>query len=141
VRVLVTGGALFRDRAWLWAGLDLLHSMNPITFVIEGGAPGADGFAWEWRQARGIDGHTEEAEWEKFHKAAGPIRNTKMAKMKPDVVLAAPGRDGTASMIKIAVAHGLRVIHLVKMPVRQTMEAPFLAAPPVVVVDTTAQVV
>lgn len=139
MKVLVTGGTLFRDRDWLWAGLDLLHSMSPITLIIEGGAIGADCFAKEWAERRGVPIHTEDAEWEKFGKAAGPIRNSKMAQMKPDVVLAAPGHKGTASMVEIAAAHGLRVIHLVKMPVRQTMEAPFLGAPPVVVVDAVAQ--
>jgi hypothetical protein len=138
MRVLVTGGALFRDKSWLWAGLDLLHSMSPITFLIEGGAPGADVIAYEWREARGVDGHTEFAEWERFGKAAGPIRNERMAEMKPDLVLAAPGRKGTANMICTAGRYGLRVILLEKMPVLKTMAEPLAGAPPLVVIDAAA---
>lgn len=133
--VLVTGGTMFRDQQWLWDGLDLLHSLAPITRIIEGGAIGADCYAKEWADRKGIPVHTEEADWEQYGKAAGPIRNTAMAKMQPDVVLVAPGRKGTKNMVEVAYAHRLRVVMLEKMPVKRTMENPLLGAPMTVVVD------
>jgi hypothetical protein len=45
------------------------------------------------------------------------IRNNEMAKMRPDVVLATPGGNGTAHMVEVARKAGLRVIFLEKMPV------------------------
>jgi hypothetical protein len=59
MRVLVTGGrdfSSYEDRMWLYAGLSLLHSMSPMTEVIEGGAHGFDHHAMNWalwRQACG----------------------------------------------------------------------------------------
>jgi hypothetical protein len=45
------------------------------------------------------------------------IRNNEMAKLRPDVVLATPGGNGTAHMVAIAKKAGLQVIFLEKMPV------------------------
>lgn len=125
MRVLVTGGSTFKERDWLWGGLDLLNSMTPITEIIEGGACGADTFAYEWAYRREVECTVVPAQWEKYtaglklgqKNPAGVIRNADMAKMKPDVVLACPGGAGTANMVKVATAHGLRIIHLEKMPV------------------------
>lgn len=69
-----------------------------------------------------------EAQWERYSAGlkagqknpAGAIRNSEMAKMKPDVVLACPGGPGTANMVATAKAHGLRVIFLDKMPVQKS---------------------
>ena len=137
MRVLVTGGRTFTDRDWLWAGLDLLHSKQPITEIIEGGAPGADVRAGEWSQHRlGKKATVVEAEWEKYSAGlkagqknpAGAIRNLKMARMQPDIVLACPGMHGTANMIATAKKLGLTVILLEKMPV--TKGPPALAEGP-----------
>lgn len=125
MRVLVTGGRDFsshEDRMWLYDGLNLLHSKQPITEIIEGGAKGADWCAKNWALWRlgcfdTIKITTVEAEWERFGPGAGPVRNRKMAELGPDIVLACPGGDGTASMVTIAKAHRLRVIYLEKMPV------------------------
>jgi hypothetical protein len=126
VRVLVTGGRTFTDTAWLHAALDLLHSKASISEIIEGGAPGADVRAGEWSLRRlGKKATVVEAEWEKHSRGlkhgqknpAGMIRNNEMAKMRPDVVLATPGGNGTAHMVEVARKAGLRVIFLEKMPV------------------------
>lgn len=136
MRVLVTGGRDFTSydqRMWLYAGLSLLHEKMPITEIIEGGAKGADLAARNWclwRKGCGdqITLTTVEAEWEK-HSAglkadqknpAGMIRNNEMGKMRPDVVLAAPGGPGTEHMVGVAKKLGLRVIYLEKMPVVKT---------------------
>lgn len=116
MKVLVTGGRTFQDRDWLWAGLDMLDGMQRIDEVIEGGAPGADNRAHEWAYRRERRSVTVPAQWERYGPSAGPIRNTEMAKLKPDIVLACPGGKGTQSMIDIAKAHGLKVVYLAKMP-------------------------
>jgi hypothetical protein len=129
MKVLVTGGRLFRERAWLWAGLDHLHRLCPITEIIEGGAIGADCYANEWCHARlGKPPTTVEAEWDRYSAGlkkgqknpAGVIRNAKMADMRPDLVLACPGGPGTSNMIETARVRGLRVVMLEKMPVLRT---------------------
>lgn len=127
MRVCVTGGRTFTDRSWLWAGLDLLHEVTGgITEIIEGGAPGADARAAEWSRYRlGKEPTTVEAEWERFSAGlkqgqknpAGMIRNNKMVAMRPDIVLAAPGGNGTAHMVGVSQKSGLKVIFLEKMPI------------------------
>jgi hypothetical protein len=139
MRVLVTGGRTFNDRAWLWAGLDLLHSMQSITEIIEGGAPGADICGAEWcRRRLGKDPTTVEAEWGKYSAGlkhgqknpAGMIRNAAMAAMSPDVVLACPGGSGTANMVTTAKKRGLKVVFLEKMPIAKSPPAVALAGSP-----------
>lgn len=132
MRVLITGGRTFTDRDWLWAGLDLIHShpqMGPITEIIEGGATGADNRAQEWAHHREIRCVTCPAQWEKHGRSAGYIRNSEMAKMGPDLVLACPGGKGTANMVAVAEASKIRVVRLEKMPVlrgRPSTERPQL---------------
>lgn len=120
MRVLVTGGRTFTDRDWLWAGLDFLHThpqLGPITEIIEGGQTGADVRAGEWAYHREIRCTVVPAQWERYSRSAGPIRNDEMAAMRPDVVLACPGGNGTANMIETAERYGLKVIRLEKLPV------------------------
>lgn len=134
MRVLVTGGRDFRDREWLYAGLDLLHGLDPITELIEGGAAGADCLAANWAIWRGYGTdmrHTKvPAQWNQHGRGAGAIRNTEMAKLRPDVVLACPGGRGTAHMVDVARSHGLRVVFLEKMPVVRTQKRGLAAEPP-----------
>lgn len=125
MRLLVTGGRTFTDTSWLHSALDLIHSKQPIVEIIEGGAPGADVRAGEWAYRREIKCTVVPAQWERYSAGlkagqknpAGAIRNSEMAKLKPDVVLACPGGSGTANMIEVARAHNLQVIFLEKMPV------------------------
>jgi hypothetical protein len=123
MRVLVTGGRDFRNREWLFAGLDLLNEVSGgITELIEGGASGADCLAANWaiwkKDRTGKPEHTKvPAEWGKHGRSAGYIRNIEMAQMDPDVVLACPGGRGTANMVSVARARGIRVVFLEKMPV------------------------
>lgn len=117
MRVLVTGGREFRDREWLYGALELLHSLDPITELIEGGAAGADCLAANWAIWRLGGSTTVKADWKKHGSAAGPIRNRLMAHMDPDVVLACPGGNGTADMVTVAKLRGIQVVFLEKMPV------------------------
>lgn len=72
--------------------------------IIQGGAKGADHAALEFsREFYPIQNLTYNALWNKYGKAAGPIRNQEMLiDGKPDLVVAFPGGKGTANMIKQA---------------------------------------
>lgn len=123
MRILVTGGRDFTSydqRMWLYAGLELLRSMQPIVEIIEGGAAGADTVACNyalWRRAHGdsITLTTVNAQWRKHGKGAGPIRNREMIKLAPDLVLVCPGGRGTADMVEVAKAAGVRRVYLERM--------------------------
>jgi hypothetical protein len=103
MRVLVTGGRDFKDRDRLYAVLDRLHKTYRFDELVEGGARGADTLAREWAHSRGVDVITFWANWTKYMKGAGPVRNEKMMRLAmPDLVVAFPGGSGTADMVKRA---------------------------------------
>jgi hypothetical protein len=121
-RVVVCGGRIFDDRAFLYAQLDALHALHQFAELMQGGnrgkkgKPGADRLAREWAmQYPKIVRWECKAEWKKYGYAAGPMRNTRMCEWKPDAVIAFEGGRGTANMIEQARAAGILVIEVVKV--------------------------
>lgn len=110
-RVLVCGGRDLQDELLVWNTLDAIHQRTPIALIIEGGARGADRFAYGWAIGAGLGVLTLEADWKKHGKAAGPIRNQQMLAIgRPDLVVAFKGGRGTADMVRRARATGVQVI-------------------------------
>ena len=112
MKVIVCGGREFADQELLFGVLDSIHSTSPITLLIEGGARGADSLANLWARQRKIPFHTEHAKWQKYKRAAGPIRNNAMLMMKPAMVIAFPGDIGKKNMISQARNLGVEVIDI-----------------------------
>lgn len=113
MRVLVCGGRDYTDRDKVFAELDSLHNAHHFTYLIEGGARGADRLAYAWAISHGIHGMEYPAEWDEYGHAAGPIRNRRMLDHgKPDLVVAFPGGSGTADMIGLARAAGVPVVEI-----------------------------
>jgi hypothetical protein len=77
--------------------------------LLEGGARGADRFAREFANGLGCTVETHEADWKRYGKAAGGIRNQRMVDSKPDGVLAFPGGKGTEDCVRRAVKAGISV--------------------------------
>lgn len=104
LRVLVTGGRDYMDRARVFYELDTIHDHRPIEIIIHGGATGADTWAGEWAIDRGVPLSVYPATWKipgtnRINRAAGAIRNQRMLDgSQPTFVLAFPGGDGTADM-------------------------------------------
>lgn len=105
MKILVCGG---RNYLEYWKVHEILFDLWPDT-IIQGGANGADFLAKVWSHAYEIECIQVDAEWKKFGKAAGHIRNGEMLKLKPDLVVAFPGGVGTANMIKQAKDSGVEV--------------------------------
>lgn len=110
MRVLITGGRDFDDQDLLERTLDELHSKHSFTTMIHGDASGADRLAGQWAESKGISVEANPADWKKFGRAAGPIRNQQMLDDKPDLVVAFPGGKGTADMVSRAKKAGLLVV-------------------------------
>jgi YspA, cpYpsA-related SLOG family len=100
MKVLVTGGRSFSNRSLLFAILDGLHDGHAFTTLIHGGASGADRLAGDWAASRGIPVEFHPADWQRYGRAAGPIRNQQMLAEKPDMVVAFPGGRGTVDMVR-----------------------------------------
>lgn len=86
MKILICGDRYWRDKEAIAESLSLLADSN--TVVIHGGAQGADSLGGEAAKEFGLEVIVVPAEWDRYGKAAGPIRNRKMLDMEPDVVLA-----------------------------------------------------
>jgi SLOG family YspA-like protein len=113
MRVLVCGGRDFKDRRELWHWLNMIHETYGITSIVEGGAKGADAIARAWGGTNGISVLTFEANWSKYGRKAGPIRNQQMLdEAHPELVVATAGGVGTADMVKKARQAGVPVLRV-----------------------------
>lgn len=81
---LVTGDREWNDRAAVERAFD---HFKP-TRIIEGECRGLDLMARSVAEARGIPVIAMPAEWDKYGRAAGPIRNGSMLDLEPGRVLA-----------------------------------------------------
>lgn len=109
MRILVCGGRDFKD-VMLMA--NTLYDYQ-IDLLIEGGADGADTLARKWAERNSVPHLEFPANWLKYGPSAGPIRNKQMLEEgEPDMVIAFPGGEGTAHMVKIAKEAGVKVIEV-----------------------------
>jgi hypothetical protein len=113
MRVLVTGDREWTDRETIRHELVKFDPMT--TTLIVGGARGADQIAYD--VARELEFFCIETypAWWKQGKSAGPIRNRRMLRTVPDIVLAFHAdlahSKGTKDMVEIARLEGVEVKH------------------------------
>jgi hypothetical protein len=80
-----------------------------ITEVVCGGAPGIDTLGKYWAFQNNIPVKYFHAEWHKYGKAAGPIRNEEMAQYADALIAIWDGKSkGTKNMIDLANEYKLR---------------------------------
>ena len=78
--------------------------------IISGAAKGVDTIAIDWAVVNFTQCEEYPADWDKYGKAAGIIRNKQMLeKGKPDLVIAFPGGKGTHNMVELAKKEGIPV--------------------------------
>jgi predicted Rossmann-fold nucleotide-binding protein len=109
MRVIVCGGRFYQDAEEVARRLGAFHARHTITCILHGGAMGADRTASAWGEAQGIPTRAFLADWLRYGDAAGPIRNRAMLRESPDAVIAFPGGNGTADMIRQARLAGVTV--------------------------------
>ena len=119
MRVLVCGGRTFglnlSESSFINNTLDelLLRRAIQEPHIITGGARGVDTIANDWARHRGLSYVIYLADWNKYGKRAGYIRNKQMLdEGKPDLVVAFPGGNGTAMMVDISKKAGVEVIQV-----------------------------
>lgn len=116
-RILVTGGRDYNDKELVWATLDFITIDSGCelprngTTIAHGACPtGADLWADHWAIHNYVMIKEYPANWTKYKRVAGPIRNTQMLKeFKPHLVVAFPGNTGTNDCVKKARALGIPV--------------------------------
>ena len=118
MKVLVTGGRDYADRARVFEVLNALHARGPITRIVHGACgddydntgerdpsifKGADRWADEWAAEHGVPVSRYPAKWRRLKGNAGRERNRRMLKESlPGFVVAFPGGPGTKHMTSIA---------------------------------------
>jgi hypothetical protein len=117
MKAIITGGRAYHltaaDYVWLARTVETLG----ITEILTGAAPGTDTDALTWAKAMALKATpfpVSFRDWQRFGKAAGPLRNRQMLDSlmlhHPAVVIAFPGGKGTADCVRQATARGVRVI-------------------------------
>lgn len=116
MRILVCGGREFDNWGVLCSELDKqLFGRERLVYIIQGGAKGADFLARVWAKFRNCPQEEYPANWKKYGRGAGGIRNQQMLdEGKPDLVVAFPGGTGTADMVRRAKKSGVKVLEIVE---------------------------
>ncbi len=120
MRVIIAGSRTFDSRqADVLATIKelALTLSQPVTEVISGGAAGVDslGEFWaRWSHESPIPVRRFPADWEKFGRAAGAIRNKQMAENADALLLIWDGESrGSADMKRQATELGLEIVERV----------------------------
>lgn len=111
MKVLVTGSRQYKNDETIF---NALQKLNPQTdTIIHGGARGADTLAGFIAKELGFKVIEVPAQWTKFGRAAGPIRNQEMLDMEPELVLAfhenLEESKGTKDMVTRSKKKGVKV--------------------------------
>ena len=106
--VLICGDRYWSDRE---AIRRRLKQLPKDTIIIHGAARGADSIAGEEAKLLGLIVEEFPADWDKYGRAAGPIRNRLMLDRKPDLVIAfhhdLSKSKGTADTVREATKRGI----------------------------------
>jgi len=109
--VLICGDRYWNDKELLSQHLN--RFVNTSTLFISGGCSGADLLAEKYANEYNIPIKVYYANWSKYGRAAGPIRNDEMLKENPNLVIAFHSHleqsKGTADTIKKALAKNIPV--------------------------------
>lgn len=113
VSAVIAGGRDYFLSEGHFGWLDRLN--YSIVEVVSGCAPGADAGGEEWAKMRNIPIKRFPAEWDRYGRSAGPLRNEAMAKYLASktpkgIVILFPGGKGTANMASCALMHKLHIL-------------------------------
>lgn len=112
-RVIIAGCRDFDDYELLKEKCDyfLQDEKKEDVVIISGHASGADALGERYAQERGFQLETFPADWKAHGRAAGPIRNARMASAANALIAFWDGKSrGTKNMIETAKNHNLKVV-------------------------------
>jgi hypothetical protein len=125
MKILCTGDRNWNNRRMIEIVLGAVrdtHDPSEVT-VIHGNARGADKLCGEVATLLGYKVISRPADWIRYGKSAGPIRNREMLKLNPDIVFAFHNRltesKGTKDMVSIALDAGIKVILVTLIQARE----------------------
>lgn len=110
MKIIIAGGRDFDDYQTLCRVCDHMLQNQKIIEIVSGTARGADSLGERYAKEHGYPIKKFPAEWSIYQKAAGYIRNKKMAEYSDALIAFWDGRSkGTGHMIDLAKTRGLKV--------------------------------
>ncbi len=111
MRVIVAGSRTYTNRNKVYKVLDKLYAQRKDIEIVSGLAKGPDLFGKDWADSNNVKVHKFPANWGKYGKRAGPIRNEEMAKFSDALIAFWDGESrGTLNMINLANQYSLKVV-------------------------------
>ena len=99
MKVIVAGSRDIVDRGAVWRSIESLPF--PVTEIVSGTARGVDAIAESYANTKGIALQQFPADWDKYGKPAGAIRNKQMAEYADALIAVWDGQSrGTKNMIQ-----------------------------------------
>lgn len=109
MRIIIAGSRTVTEND-VRRALQLCPWVGFVSAVVSGTAKGADQFGENWAKENGIEILYFPADWKKYGKRAGPLRNQVMAENAEGLIAVWDGKSrGTNSMISLAKKQGLRI--------------------------------
>lgn len=115
LRILVTGSRHWTDRGLVESALDaqvraygLADQPSRVT-LVHGAAPGADTLADGVARERGWTVHEYPADWSRYGRDAGPIRNAHMVSLGADTCIGFPLPDSRGTWDCMSKADGASI--------------------------------
>lgn len=109
MKVIIAGSRNFDDSYLMMIKMDKILENLPEVEIVSGGAKGADTLGEQYAKTYGHGLKIFPADWNKYGKSAGYIRNEEMAKYADCLVAFWDGKSrGTKHMIDLANKYGLQ---------------------------------
>lgn len=108
IRLIIAGSRDYYDQEKVFRDIHTFQGKFGIDEIISGGASGVDKLAEEYAFLHQIPFKLFQADWEKYGKAAGSIRNREMAEYANALLAFDKGTKGTQNMIDIARKYHLK---------------------------------
>lgn len=105
MRVIIAGSRTINDLSLV--KLAILHAGFDITEVVCGEARGVDSLGKMWAKAHNVPVKSFPADWDKYGKTAGYIRNSQMTDYGEALIAITTVSPGTKNMIALAKAKGI----------------------------------
>ena len=110
MKIIVAGGREFNNKEIIFRCLDSVGIKKEYT-IISGHATGVDSMAELYAKERGLTLEIYPAQWDKYGKKAGPMRNHEMACNGDALIAFWDGSSrGTKNMLRHAVTKRLSII-------------------------------
>ena len=104
MKLVIFGSRGIEDMRAVEKAMEAWGMASQVTEIVSGGARGVDRLGERYARQHGIHCKVFPAQWDKYGKRAGPIRNAEMAKYADYGVAIWDGESrGTAHMIRLMV--------------------------------------